>query len=210
MKSKEKKNLIGAKGVRVPGTIDLTSALPVKKTKSSKKLDEGTPQKKKTHVDVALRVAQVSTASMGKFDAERYNEPKRPQVKKTPRQLEITKKKSGGPNFASEKEQSLNLLTKVLKKQTAPPPPLSAVPKPSKKALKKEAKKDNKGNKKRKKKNLGDGDTEINLEPSVNKKVQQNKGKKQTFANKSKGGSNKGSKKGGSKKKGSKKGKSRK
>jgi len=28
-----KKNLIGAKGVRVPGTIDLTSALPVKKDK---------------------------------------------------------------------------------------------------------------------------------------------------------------------------------
>jgi len=151
MKSKEKKNLIAAKGARVPGTIDLTSALPVKRTKSSKKLDEGTPQKKKTHVDVALRVAQVSTASMGKFDAERYNEPKRPQVRKTPRQLEITKKKSGGPNnFASEKEQSLNLLTKVLKKQTAPPPPLSAVPKPSKKALKKEAKKDNKGKKKKK------------------------------------------------------------
>jgi len=111
---------------------------------------------------------------LGKFDAERHNEPKRPQVKKTPRQLEQTKQKAGLNDLNAEKKQNLNLLTKVLKKQNAPRPPQSAVPKPSKKDTKKASKKE----KAKKRKKMGDGDTELDLDKSVNKQVQQQKIKK--------------------------------
>jgi len=73
-------------------------------------------------------------------------------------------------NFKAEKEQSLNLLSKVLKKHSAPDPPLSAVPQPAKtKKSKKRSESDNIKNGKKRKKFVSDGDVEINVEKSVNK-----------------------------------------
>jgi len=92
-------NAAGARGSkhRLPGAIDLTQAMPVKKSKSTKKnetQDSNTKKKKpKQHVDVALRLAQISTASMGKFDSQRTNEPQRPKLKKRNYKLPMRKRK---------------------------------------------------------------------------------------------------------------------
>jgi len=100
-KKQQLRNLQNAQGPRLPGTIDLTSALPHKKSKSGKQ-----EQSKKTHVDVALGVAQVSTASLGKFDKTRRKEPTRPKYKVKPSR-EPTK-------ISNEKEQNLEVLSKIL------------------------------------------------------------------------------------------------
>eukprot|EP00456_Euglypha_rotunda_P074993 TRINITY_DN6905_c0_g1_i3.p1 TRINITY_DN6905_c0_g1~~TRINITY_DN6905_c0_g1_i3.p1 ORF type:complete len:376 (-),score=71.50 TRINITY_DN6905_c0_g1_i3:22-1149(-) len=125
-KAKQLKNLKRAEGPRLPGTIDLTTAIPVKPTKGKKnKLNGVEKGKPKHHVDVALKVAQVSTASMGKFDKKVYNEPTRPKLKakQTNQKLGHLKTKSTGAtvSLSSEKEKSLSVLSKVLQNYSIAP-----------------------------------------------------------------------------------------
>ncbi|KMS65357.1 hypothetical protein BVRB_036810, partial [Beta vulgaris subsp. vulgaris] len=56
----QERNLTGAKGNRLPGTIDLASA--------TQRKVKGVAKDKKGHVDVAYNIAAASTASMGVFD----------------------------------------------------------------------------------------------------------------------------------------------
>lgn len=71
-KKKQERNLAEASGKRLPGTIDLSTTYDLK---PGKRNQQGKPVKRKDHVDVALATAQLSTASMGKFDRTLRNEP---------------------------------------------------------------------------------------------------------------------------------------
>jgi regulator of ribosome biosynthesis len=106
------RNLSAASGNRLPGTIDLASAFPSKekKTHSDKKRAkmEEKPAKKDHHVELALKVAQRSTASMGKFDSVRRGE-------------KAVKISAGDAvhqqaDVKAEKARSLNMLNKILGK----------------------------------------------------------------------------------------------
>lgn len=89
-------NLQSALGDRVPGTIDLQSAIKhsknqvknirnkqnnVKQGRRSMQQESKFKNEKFGHLDKALTIAQHSTASMGKFDKLNYHEPK-PSLKK--------------------------------------------------------------------------------------------------------------------------------
>jgi len=99
-KKQQLRNLKAATGNRAPGTIDLTSAAGLTPSKKGKT---------KSHVDVALQVAQRSTASMGKFDPHRPAEPARkPERQQKRDELQF--------NSAAERAQNLSVLNRVLGK----------------------------------------------------------------------------------------------
>merc|ERR1719461_2779676 len=82
-KENQMRNLTEAYGDRLSGTLDLQSAMNYNKNKKRKVIgnravrqkqkEEKAPQKY-GHLNVALKVAQHSTASMGKFDKLNRNE----------------------------------------------------------------------------------------------------------------------------------------
>lgn len=95
-----------AKGDRVPGTVDLASLQAQAGGGKRGQLSGGAMG----HVNVALQLAQQSTASLGRFDEQRFNEPK---VR--------AKKSAGPPPMASdeaerrrEKESQMRLLTRLI------------------------------------------------------------------------------------------------
>jgi len=82
------RNLKEAYGDRVGGTLDLQSAMDYNKNKNKRQIgvramrqNEKEKKQKYGHLNVALSVAQHSTASMGKFDELNRNEQK-PKLKK--------------------------------------------------------------------------------------------------------------------------------
>jgi len=125
-KKQQSKNLLSAAGNRVPGTIDLTSAIAASSTasQSKKKNKQGKQQtnniqpnapslqtrKQKHHVDVALKFSQNSTASMGRFDELRHREPT-PKLPKTQKEDSSMQK-----SIRQEKQTSLGVLDKIMNK----------------------------------------------------------------------------------------------
>jgi len=99
-------NLKAASGERLPGTIDLTSAAGA--SRPGKRNQQG-KAKPKHHVDVALAVAQKSTASMGRFDERRPLEVPR-KLDKRPRDSELQH------SIAADKQRSLAVLDRVIGK----------------------------------------------------------------------------------------------
>lgn len=85
-----------------PNTLDLSSV--VGPARAGKRNAQHKTKKGKSHLDVALSVAQLSTNSMGKFDVKRKGEPtiKAPRVK------------SGMTEPHNEKSTAANVLKKVL------------------------------------------------------------------------------------------------
>jgi len=81
-----KANLREAYGDRLKGTLDLQSAMNYARNRNKKQVGNRfekyeTKNRRRGHLNVALRVAQHSTASMGKFDELNKMEPK-PKLKK--------------------------------------------------------------------------------------------------------------------------------
>jgi len=105
-KKQQLANLKTASGNRIPGTIDLTTAAPQKIPKRNQK-----NVKQKQHLDLALELAQKSTASMGKFDELRYSETAPKMPKNPTRETELHR------SIAEEKKQSISVLNKILGKQ---------------------------------------------------------------------------------------------
>jgi len=118
-KNKQTKNLKAAVGDRLPGTIDLPSAIEASSKKNflrkrknlntpNKDKKKKTKKKKKDHVDVALRLAQNSTVSMGKFDKKLKYEPeiKRRNEKVGPSSM----------NFKQGKQKNMDILSSLLGK----------------------------------------------------------------------------------------------
>lgn len=118
-KNKQNKNLMGAAGERLAGTIDLPSAIEAsskkkflkkRKNKNKPNQNKNKKNKKKTdHVDVALRLAQNSTVSMGKFDKKLKYEP---EVKRRNERM--------GPSsmsFKQGKQKNMDILSTLLGKQ---------------------------------------------------------------------------------------------
>eukprot|EP00492_Amphilonche_elongata_P002106 TRINITY_DN2393_c0_g1_i2.p1 TRINITY_DN2393_c0_g1~~TRINITY_DN2393_c0_g1_i2.p1 ORF type:complete len:93 (-),score=30.64 TRINITY_DN2393_c0_g1_i2:200-478(-) len=66
-KNKQKLNMKAAAGNRLPGSIDLATAIEATSKKQFVK-KRNKQRKKKGHVDQAISIAQNSTVSMGKFD----------------------------------------------------------------------------------------------------------------------------------------------
>jgi len=97
------RNLKKASGARPPGTIDLTTALP-----PNKKRRKEANANEKHHVDVALAIAQRSTASLGRFDQRRHNEP---QFKP----LSTAEKRNPGRPVRMENKENADLLKKMFK-----------------------------------------------------------------------------------------------
>ncbi len=113
--SKQKqKNLEAASGQRLPGTIDLTTALKSAGAVKPGKRNQNGKTKAKHHVDVALGVVGKSTASMGRFDgASKRFASIDPGVKlkaQNPRRDHIP--------VAAEKKQSLAVLQKIMGRET--------------------------------------------------------------------------------------------
>mmetsp|Transcript_34914 Transcript_34914/g.84438 ORF Transcript_34914/g.84438 Transcript_34914/m.84438 type:complete len:301 (+) Transcript_34914:341-1243(+) len=98
---KHKRNLQAAAGDRLPGTIDLGSAIPTKQNKKNKK-------KSAHHVQVALNLAQKSTASMGKFDELNKYEPKIKKKKSAKRDAEFQR------DSQAEKASLMKVMQKVV------------------------------------------------------------------------------------------------
>lgn len=88
-------------------SLDLSSV--VGQEKPGKRNAKHKSKKEKSHLDVALAVAQTSTNSMGKFDVKRKGEPtiKAPKKKSNIASLQT---------YSNEKSQSANVLKKVLGK----------------------------------------------------------------------------------------------
>ena len=107
----QKRNLQAAAGNRLPGTIDLAAAQPSKPEGRKRAAGSGaTPPSKQQHVDLALSVAQQSTASLGKFDAARFKEPPRKRANGRPADESGDRRR--------EKESSLAVLSRLLGKDT--------------------------------------------------------------------------------------------
>jgi len=108
-KRQQMKNLAAAEGERVPGTIDLNSAID-KARKTSKQSG-----KRKHHVDAALDIAQRSTASMGKFDKLKSVEPAPKKVRPV---KDASKTMARGHvqdgSMESEHKNQMRLLNRVL------------------------------------------------------------------------------------------------
>eukprot|EP00475_Leptophrys_vorax_P011444 TRINITY_DN17989_c0_g1_i1.p1 TRINITY_DN17989_c0_g1~~TRINITY_DN17989_c0_g1_i1.p1 ORF type:complete len:396 (-),score=146.29 TRINITY_DN17989_c0_g1_i1:89-1276(-) len=127
-KQQQVKNLIAATGHKLPGSIDLSSALKAskpaaKQAKIEKKQSEtkSDGMAKAEHAKVALRLAQQSTASMGKFDKLNKGEPepKQSRISKKASLVQKVKKAAAAGEkakltVASEKDASLQLLSRVL------------------------------------------------------------------------------------------------
>jgi hypothetical protein len=105
-------------GNRLPGAIDLMSAVGSTKSASSSKKKKGDSGSRKllnqsrvptnkdhSHVDVALAITQKSTASMGRFDAQRFNEPEKKKVS--------FKKKDVLVDVRAEKKKSMGIFDKM-------------------------------------------------------------------------------------------------
>jgi regulator of ribosome biosynthesis len=121
-KQRQRNILRAAGGDRVPGTLDLTSVRPAKRLKRGAAKDDGedaaemaalgksapAAAKASHHVDVALQVAQRSTASMGIFDGELRNEPKRKLPRDAPRAT------APPVDVKSERQFSLKLLKRIV------------------------------------------------------------------------------------------------
>lgn len=115
-KNKQTHNLRAAVGDRLPGAIDLPSAIEAssktnflrKKRNLSKPNKDKKKKKKKDHVDVALRLVQNSTVSMGKFDKKLKYEPeiKRRNEKVGPSSM----------NFKQGKQKNMDILSGLLGK----------------------------------------------------------------------------------------------
>jgi len=109
-KGKQRKNLQGAlKGVegknRAPGAIDLSSA---KSATSSQPLGKKAARAKQdTHVDVALSLAQKSTASMGEFDSLR-------KFEKAPKKQPASHKNEAEYDLGKEKKSALAVLDRIM------------------------------------------------------------------------------------------------
>lgn len=105
-KKQQERNLERAGGKRVPGTIDLKSAVnPAQGKKGQKK-----GPKHQNHVDVALAITQRATASMGKFDKTRYGET-------APKPLAMpSTTQNEGRSLNEEKAHSLKMLDRLLGK----------------------------------------------------------------------------------------------
>jgi len=108
-KNKQIMNLKAAAGDRLPGSIDLGSAIEA--TSKKQFLQKRNKQrKKKGHVDQAIAIAQQSTVSMGKFDKKLKHEPKQKKRKQ--------KAKASKMNFKSERSGNMDLLSSVLGRST--------------------------------------------------------------------------------------------
>lgn len=100
-----KKNLVETKGVnRVDGAIDLSAAKEASRVGGLSKKEQRS--KKKHHVDVALAVAQRSTASMGVHDKARFSEPKQAPLERGP----VNSARTHG----EEKKASLDVLNRLM------------------------------------------------------------------------------------------------
>jgi regulator of ribosome biosynthesis len=108
----QERNLKSASGQRVPGTIDLTSTVNQanKPTFSEKKASKNAAKQDRVHhVDMALKLVQKSTASMGKFDSERRGEKKsREKTAESTPNTQI--------DARAEKARSMSVLNKLLGK----------------------------------------------------------------------------------------------
>jgi len=104
-KNKKDMNLKAAAGDRLPGTLDLASAIDASsKKKFLKKRNQ--ERKKKGHVDQAIAIMQHSTVSMGKFDKKMKHEPKQRARKE--------KAKKSKMNFKQERSENLDVLSSIL------------------------------------------------------------------------------------------------
>eukprot|EP00455_Lapot_gusevi_P018103 TRINITY_DN1981_c0_g2_i1.p1 TRINITY_DN1981_c0_g2~~TRINITY_DN1981_c0_g2_i1.p1 ORF type:complete len:341 (+),score=120.80 TRINITY_DN1981_c0_g2_i1:67-1089(+) len=104
-KKQQLNNLRRAEGDRLPGTIDLTSAKELAGQHGGAAKRSKTSNKR--HVDVALEIAQGSTASMGKFDRRFDNEPTL-KASKQARTLVGTEK--------NEKDHMMSIYNKIVGK----------------------------------------------------------------------------------------------
>lgn len=117
-KKQTKNNLRAAKGNRLPGAIDLMSAVSSHTKAAASKKNKKEPgsrmvlnrskvpvNKDNSHVDVALAITQHSTASMGRFDKERHNEPAKKKVQ--------FKKKEVVADVRAEKAKSMGIFDKM-------------------------------------------------------------------------------------------------
>ena len=112
-------SLTAAKGRRVPGTIDLAAVQPQPHSRSAK--GKAAEAGGAGHVDVALSVAQASTASMGKFDAARHREPERPLRKGRPG-VAAAAAGEGQAERRRERDSQMALLTRLVGAGDAEPP----------------------------------------------------------------------------------------
>lgn len=112
LKSAEK----GSKN-RAEGAIDLKSAVELSQQKlglGQKASRKGTTKKQKHHVDLALSVAQKSTASMGKFDTLRTHEPSIVLPKSATNRVLREEAHERAKSRPQEKGAALSVLGKVL------------------------------------------------------------------------------------------------
>lgn len=119
-KKNQVKNLIAASGQRLPGAIDLHSAVQASKTNTKSKA--GTRKEKQVpekalHAKTSLDIAQLSTASMGKFDKLHKDEPvvRAPRNAVTASKLKRAKNRNV-PSLGDEKEQNLKLFNRLMDK----------------------------------------------------------------------------------------------
>jgi len=104
-KNKQKMNLQAAAGQRLPGSIDLSTAIEIGSKKNF--LNKRNKQrKKKGHVDQAISIVQNSTVSMGKFDKKMKHEPNKKMRK--------GKAKKSKMSFKEERNGNMDLLSTVL------------------------------------------------------------------------------------------------
>ena len=108
-KQQRRNVLQAASGNRLPGTIDLAAVQPNKAEGRRRKASSPHSQQQQ-HVDLALSVAQQSTASLGRFDSKRYKEPERRKV---------DRKQSDEADRKREKDSQLAVLSRLLGKETA-------------------------------------------------------------------------------------------
>lgn len=125
-KKQQDRNILksAAKGSknRVDGAIDLKSAVDLSATKlglknaGSRKKESSSSSKKKEkhHVDLALGVAQKSTASQGRFDSLRVHEPQIQLPKAASNKAQRHDASERSRSRPEEKNASLSLLSKVL------------------------------------------------------------------------------------------------
>lgn len=117
-KEKQRSNIVAARGDRIPGTIDIPSAIKASGSISQGRKESRAIERKRKgahkseHLDKTLHVAQNSTASMGLFDELHSDEPRIVPFK--------SKKKSGITsetyNIADENSQNLSILDQVIGK----------------------------------------------------------------------------------------------
>lgn len=115
-KRKQARNLMEAAGERVPGTVDLSSAIKRAKNNQGKKVNKpGRLDKKTAHVNSALQVAQVSTASMGKFDTLNKGESVPVNLKRAPTASKMEREKNmAALDVQGEKSSNVQIMNRIL------------------------------------------------------------------------------------------------